>query len=341
MEMNSVFSLCSESSVPLNAAPSMHGVLNVNKPSGWTSHDVVMRLRKVLGIQKIGHAGTLDPPATGVLPILIGKGTKIAQFLVDWDKEYSAVLRLGQSTDTQDASGIIVQEVSELVLPETRIRATIAEFQGEIQQIPPMYSAVKVQGKPLYKAARKGLTVERSPRSVTVKRLEVLNIRDAEVDLRIVCSKGTYVRTLCADIGDRLQVGGHLQRLERRRVGPLHIDQSLRLEDISKDVMLSENPQAFLPLDAALEAFPSVFVDCEDAEKVRHGNGIVGNSAHMTSGSSQDEVLHKEEMVRIKDRLGNLLAIGVVRPSNRSNGRERPMIAISKVFADEGTCLKV
>ena len=319
----------------------MHGVLNVNKPSGWTSHDVVMRLRKVLGLQKIGHAGTLDPAATGVLPILIGKGTKIAQFLVDWDKEYSAVLRLGQSTDTQDATGTIVREVSEPVLPDTLIRSTIAEFQGEIRQIPPMYSAVKVQGKPLYKAARKGLTVERSPRSVTVKRLEVLNIRGVEVDLGIVCSKGTYVRTLCADIGDRLQVGGHLQRLERRRVGPLHVDQSLRIEEISKELIVSEHSQAFLPLDAALEAFPAVLVDCEDAEKVIHGNGIFGNGVKINSESSQGVAPEKKEMVRIKDQFGNLLAVGVVRPSNLSNGGERPMIAISKVLVEEGTCLNV
>ena len=339
--MNSVSSLCTESSVPMRAPQIMHGVLNVNKASGWTSHDVVMRLRKVLGIQKIGHAGTLDPPATGVLPILIGKGTKIAQFLVDWDKEYSAVLRLGQSTDTQDATGTILREVSEPVLPETWIRSTIAEFQGEIQQIPPMYSAVKVQGRPLYKAARKGLTVERSPRSVTVQRLDVLNIRGVEVDLRIVCSKGTYVRTLCADIGDRLEVGGHLQRLERRRVGPLHIDQSLRIEEISRDSVFCENSQAFLNLDAALEEFPLVFVDCEDAEKVMHGNGIYWNSVDKTSGSSPEEVFHKEEMVRIKDRFGNLLAVGVVRHSNQSERRERPLIAISKVFADKGTCLNV
>ena len=339
MEMNSVSSLCAESSVQIRAPQSPHGVLNVNKPSGWTSHDVVMRLRNILGIQKIGHAGTLDPPATGVLPILIGKGTKIAQFLVDWDKEYSAVLRLGQSTDTQDATGTIVREVPEPVLPETRIRSTISEFQGEIQQIPPMYSAVKVQGKPLYKAARKGLTVERSPRSVTVTCLEVLNIRGAEVDLRIVCSKGTYVRTLCADIGDRLEVGGHLQRLERRRVGPLHIDQSLRIEEISKNSLCAENSQAFFNLDVALEEFPLVFVDSDDAEKVRHGNEISWENVKMTSGSSQDEVLEKEEMVRIKDQFGNLLALGVIRHSNQSDRRERPLIAISKVFADTGTCL--
>ena len=341
MEMNSVSSLCSEPPVEMSTPQSPHGVLNVNKPLGWTSHDVVMRLRKILGIQKIGHAGTLDPPATGVLPILIGKGTKIAQFLVDWDKEYSAVLRLGQSTDTQDATGTILREVSEPVLPETRIRSTIAEFQGEIQQIPPMYSAVKVQGKPLYKAARKGLTIERSPRSVTVNCLDVLNIRGTEVDLRIVCSKGTYVRTLCADIGDRLEVGGHLQRLERRRVGPLHINQSLRIEEISRDSLFTENSQAFFNLDAALEEFPSVFVDSEDAEKVMHGNGIFWDSVKMTSGSFQDEGLEKEEMVRIKDQSGNLLAVGVIRHSNQSDRRERPLIAISKVFADTGTCLNV
>ena len=138
-----------------------NGVLNVNKPFGWTSHDVVRHLRGVLGIQKIGHAGTLDPAATGVLPILVGKGTKIAQYLMDWDKEYVAVLRLGQRTDTEDATGTILQEIPVKGLSETQIRSTVARFQGTIQQVPPMYSAVKVAGQPLYKLASKGKVVER------------------------------------------------------------------------------------------------------------------------------------------------------------------------------------
>ena len=246
------------------------------------------------------------------------------------------MLRLGQRTDTQDATGTILQEVPEPLLPETRIRSTIEEFRGEIQQIPPMYSAVKVQGTPLYKAARRGLTLERSPRSVTVNCLDVLNIRGAEVDLRIVCSKGTYVRTLCADIGDRLEVGGHLQWLERRRVGPLHIDQSLRIEEVSKDSLWSGRSRAFLNLDAALDEFPLVVVNSQDAEKVMHGNGIFWDRVEMSSGSSPEAGPQKKEMVRIKDQQGNLLAIGVVRHSNRSEPGERPLIAISKVFAEKG-----
>ena len=146
-----------------------HGVLIVNKPDGWTSHDVVSRVRTILGIQKVGHAGTLDPHATGVLPVLIGKGTKIAQYLLDWDKEYAAVLQLGQTTDTQDAWGTVLEEGSCELLSEDDVRSAFMGFQGPIQQVPPMYSAVKVGGQPLYKKARKGQTVERQAKTIQNK----------------------------------------------------------------------------------------------------------------------------------------------------------------------------
>ena len=189
------------------------GVLNVSKPFGWTSHDVVAKIRSLLRGVKVGHAGTLDPAATGVLPVLIGRGTRIAEYLLDWVKEYRVVLRLGETTDTQDATGTVLSRCSVEDLTDERIREAIARFLGTGKQVPPMYSAVKVAGVPLYKSARAGRTVARETREVQVYELDVLGIRGAEVDLRVVCSKGTYVRTLCADIGEALGVGGHLHSL--------------------------------------------------------------------------------------------------------------------------------
>ena len=187
-------------------------IILIDKPYRWTSFDVVKKLRYHLKVKKIGHAGTLDPAATGVLPILLGKGTKIAQYLQNWDKEYAAVMRLGQRTDTQDGTGTIIQESWNEAVTEASIKLAIAQFQGDIQQTPPMYSAIKVKGIPLYRVARKGQTIDRTPRSVTIHCLKVGSLRGKDVDLRIVCSKGTYVRTLCADIGDTLKVGAACSR---------------------------------------------------------------------------------------------------------------------------------
>ena len=235
---------------------SYHGVLIVNKPDGWTSHDVVKRVRTVLGIPKVGHAGTLDPHATGVLPVLIGKGTKIAQYLLGWDKEYAAVLQLGQMTDTQDAWGAVLEEKSYERLSEDDVRSVFMDFHGAIQQVPPMYSAVKVGGQPLYKKARKGQTVERQPKTVVIHDLEIQRVAIPEVSFRVACSKGTYVRTLCADIGDRLGVGGHLKWLQRRRVGPLHLDQAVEMESLIDGVDLVQLDGAWWSLDRVLEGFP-------------------------------------------------------------------------------------
>ena len=309
----------------------LHGVLNVNKPDGWTSHDVVQRLRSALGIQKVGHAGTLDPHATGVLPVLIGKGTKIAQYLLGWEKEYGAVLQLGQRTDTQDAWGTVLEESPVESLTEERIRLAFATFQGSIQQVPPMYSAVKIGGQPLYKKARKGETVERPAKTVVIHDLEIQRLNIPEVAFRVVCSKGTYVRTLCEDIGNVLQVGGHLKWLQRRRVGPIHVDQALEVESLLEGLEFSHLDGAFLGLDQALEGFPAVEVDGDDTRKVLHGNAIswdrVANSYLDPKGSPMGD----NNMVRVRQKDGQLLGLG--RGPVFQAGKGEAVLAIETVFA--------
>ena len=288
----------------------LHGVLIVNKPDGWTSHDVVSRIRTVFGIQKVGHAGTLDPHATGVLPVLIGKGTKIAQYLLDWDKEYSAVLQLGQTTDTQDGSGTVLEEKACEALSEDDVQSAIMSFQGAIQQVPPMYSAVKVGGQPLYKKARKGQTVERQAKTVVIHDLEIQRLAIPEVSFRVVCSKGTYVRTLCADIGDRLGTGGHLKWLQRQRVGPLHLDQAVDMRSLKKGVEISQLDGAWWSLDRVLEAFPAVTVNGDDARKVLHGNAIPWKRIEWAGEKSGVTIPGEGMRVRVKTPEGALLALG-------------------------------
>ena len=309
---------------------SLHGVLNVNKPDGWTSHDVVDRIRSVLSIQKVGHAGTLDPHATGVLPVLLGKGTKIAQYLLGWEKEYAAVLQLGQRTDTQDAWGTVLQESPVESLTEDRIRSVFESFQGSIQQVPPMYSAVKIGGQPLYKKARKGQTIDRPPKTVVIHDLKIQRVEIPEVAFRVVCSKGTYVRTLCEDIGNVLQVGGHLKRLQRRRVGPIHVDQALEMESLKGGLEFLDLDGAFLGLDQALDGFPAVEVEEDDARKVLHGNAISWN--RVLTARQESRILPGEEnRVRVKRKDGQLLALG--RGPVFQTGKAGPVLAIETVFA--------
>lgn len=315
---------------------SLHGVLNINKPAGWTSHDVVLRLRQVLGIRKVGHAGTLDPAATGVLPILLGKGTKIADHLLTWKKEYAAVLRLGQSTDTQDATGTIIQEASTDNLSEGQIRSVIGEFRGEIQQVPPMYSAVKINGQPLYKSARRGETVERSSRPVTIYQLEVLAIRGRDVDLRVVCSKGTYIRTLCVDIGNRLHVGGHLLSLDRSGVGPFHVRNALNLQEVRNIQQLTlRTGSAFLTLDEALNLFPAVSVKSEYVPKVMNGAPIPCSAIEQ---SLSDDVFTGESYhsyIRIRGPQGQLLALGRKSGHGRSLEDAKMTMSIENVLVEK------
>jgi tRNA pseudouridine55 synthase len=281
------------------------GVLVVKKEAGWTSHDVVAKLRGLLGGVKVGHAGTLDPAATGVLPVLVGRATRIQEYLVDWDKEYRAVLRLGETTDTLDATGTILTRTDPRGVSDEVLRKIVARFRGPQQQLPPMYSAVKVGGQPLYKAARAGKTVARAPRSVVIHDLEILAIDGCDISLNIVCSKGTYIRTLCADIGQALGVGGHLYALERRRVGPLSLDQALTVDQVAAQVAIGTLRQHMVPLDQVLDRLPVVVITGEQAQRAMHGGAV------SPTGIGQSPFPSGPLSVRLKDETGRLLAIGI------------------------------
>lgn len=282
----------------------LEGVLIVHKEAGWTSHDVVAKVRRLLGGSKVGHAGTLDPSATGVLPILVGRATRIAEYLINWDKEYRAVLRLGETTDTQDATGQVLNRVDPCEVTEDVLQKVIARFRGVQQQLPPMYSAVKVGGQPLYKAARAGRTVDRVERSIAIHQLEIVAVHGRDVVLRIVCSKGTYVRTLCADIGQALGVGGHLYALERRRVGPLSIEQAVTIDQVAGHLATGTLPMQFISLDQLLFQLPAVVVNAEQAQRVLHGSPIFPVEVGQLPASPSTV------SVRLKNEAGQLLAIG-------------------------------
>ncbi len=298
---------------PVTGIPptSQHGVLNVCKPTGWTSHDVVARVRRLLQIRKVGHAGTLDPDATGVLPILIGQGTRLSSVLVHWDKEYEAVLRLGQETTTQDATGAVTRDCPTRSLSDETVRAVMGDCQGEQWQVPPMYSAVKVSGQPLYKAAREGKTLDRQARAIVIYRLEITRLDMPYVTFLVRCSKGTYIRTLCAEIGQRLGVGGHLSRLTRVRVGPLHLDRSVSPADLVYGRDLMQHGTAFLSLDDAVAHLPTVVVDAGMAEKVCHGVPL-SETVVWPDGCCDDP---HGTLIRVKDEEGRLLALGQWVPS--------------------------
>ncbi len=304
------------------------GVLTIRKEAGWTSHDVVAKVRHLLGGVKVGHAGTLDPAATGVLPLLIGRGTRIAEYLVEWDKEYRAVLRLGQTTDTQDATGtVLARYTTDSVTPEA-IHEAVGRFHGPVEQVPPMYSAVKVEGVPLYKSARAGKTIAREARTIVIHTLEVLAMQGRDVTLRIVCSKGTYVRTLCADIGEALGVGGHMLALERRRVGPLMIEQALTIDEVVIRHALGLLGDDLLSLDRALDQLGIAVVDEQTADRVRHGAPVPAAKILRWEGAA-DAKRGSRRPVRIHDTNGRLVAIGQC-PDNL-----RDALKVEKVLIDQ------
>lgn len=313
------------------------GVVNVRKEAGWTSHDVVARIRGKLRGIKVGHAGTLDPEATGVLPVLVGRGTRIAEYLLEWDKTYLAVLRLGENTDTQDATGTVLQRSPIESLKEDRIREVVAGFHGRIQQIPPMYSAVKVGGVPLYKAARAGRDVARQAREVTVFHLDIVRMQIPDVTLRVACSKGTYIRTLCADIGERLNVGGHMKTLNRERVGPLTVEQALTIGEIESRLKQGTLAASMLTLDEALVGLPACTVRDETARRVIHGMPVSPSEILTWNGLPPTLPERSNRAIRIKDESGRLLAIGTL-PADMDmemQGLSAQAIAVSKVLITE------
>lgn len=256
----------------------MDGIFNINKPMGITSFGVVARMRRICETKKVGHAGTLDPDAVGVLPICVGRATKVIEFLMDKDKAYRVELMLGTATDTQDSSGVILYEKPVKAL-KNEIEDVILSFLGEGMQIPPMYSAVRVNGKRLYELARKGIEVERKPRHINISKLDILTL-DTKGDkviatLDIECSKGTYIRTLCHDIGIKLGCGGHMSSLIRTRSGPFMIKNSYTLEEIEELKNGHRLDMAMMTADKAILNLPSVYITEKEAIKLKNGLNLV------------------------------------------------------------------
>jgi len=338
------------------AGVALDGVLVINKPTGWTSHDVVARARALLGMSKVGHTGTLDPAATGVLVLCLGRATRIAEYLMSADKAYRAVLRLGVATDTQDATGTVVGRVAETLPDQAAIAEVMNRFVGRRQQVPPMYSAVKVQGVPLYKAARAGRTVSRSPRELTVRSLEIRSITPTpssesglgssrvgaggvsagpppatiDVTFDVVCSKGTYVRTLCADIGELLGVGGHLASLERRRVGRFCIEEAMSLDELAGLADRGAVEARLYTLAAALADLPALHVDRDAVEGLCHGVAVPVSRVVSSEGAWM-----AGGFVRLLSPDGRLVGIGKAPCSAEELKQAHPgtMIKLEKVLA--------
>lgn len=261
----------------------MNGIIVINKPKGKTSHNMVSFMRRLTQIKKIGHTGTLDPMATGVLPICIGSATKAADMLTLSDKGYRAEFVLGKTTDTLDAEGTVNGEY-EVNVTEKDVKDAVMSFVGEIEQIPPMYSAIKQQGKKLYELARKGVEVEREPRRVTIHSIDILEIDMANnrVVINVMCSKGTYIRTLCDDIGKKLKTGAYMIALERVKTGPFTIDEALSLEELEK--RYNEGTLELMPTDKLFADLPQIRLNDKQKKSIVNGvrmtyrDGIEGQS---------------------------------------------------------------
>jgi len=249
----------------------MNGVIIVDKPAGWTSHDVVAKLRGALKQKRIGHGGTLDPMATGVLPVFIGRATRAAEFCENAEKEYLAELQLGIVTDTQDITGN-VQAENEVTATIEDLEAILPRFTGALKQIPPMYSAIKKDGKKLYELARKGVEIPREPRDIYISELELVCQENRPPDtLRIVCSKGTYIRTLCHDIGSALGCGGTLSALRRTRAGVYTISKAHALDAVLAAVLTDTVSAIMLPIDSIFSNYPAISLDESEVKNVKNG----------------------------------------------------------------------
>lgn len=249
------------------------GIINVYKERGFTSHDVVAKLRGILKMKKIGHTGTLDPEAEGVLPVCLGKATKVCELLTDKEKTYQAVLLLGTVTDTQDTTGEVL-ETHPVACGETEIREAAAKFTGDILQVPPMYSALKVNGKKLYELARQGIEVERKARPVTIREIRIDEVHLPRVTMTVTCSKGTYIRTLCHDIGAALGCGGCMEKLLRTKVGPFELEDSIRLSQIEQKRDEGRLGEVIRPTDSVFMKYSALLLNEAGEKAVRNGNPI-------------------------------------------------------------------
>ncbi len=256
----------------------MNGIVIIDKPQGWTSQDVTARLRRVFNTRRIGHGGTLDPMATGVLPVFVGRGTRGVEFFEHAEKTYEATIRLGLTTDTEDTSGTVLTE-QEVHISEADFLGILPKFRGNIKQIPPMYSALKINGQKLVDLARKGREVERQPRDITIFELECLEFSGNEAKLRVRCSKGTYIRTLCKDIGEALGCGGCMAALRRVQAGEYTIEEAVPLQTLLE----TEDPGQYLrPVDSMFRNYPAVTLTEKQTLRCRNGNSFSMNMAEGT-----------------------------------------------------------
>jgi tRNA pseudouridine55 synthase len=296
----------------------MDGILIIDKPAGITSHDVVARCRRILKTKRVGHTGTLDPFATGVVVILVGKATRLAQFLDKDAKEYEAVARLGFETDTGDRTGELRITNYELRnVSDAEIEKVLNDFRGEIEQTPPMYSAKKVEGKKLYELARKGIEIERKPVNITIYELELIESgqpsavsgqqktedqrpKTKDRTIRVVCSAGTYIRTLAEDIGRRLGTGAHLAALRRTRAGKFDLAQAVMLEELEEIVAENKIERLLISMNEALAHLPEIKLSDEEAAKTRNGMKLKFEAAEMNDNQA----------FRLTDTSQNLVAVG-------------------------------
>lgn len=291
----------------------INGIINIYKEKGYTSHDVVAKMRGILKQKKIGHTGTLDPDAVGVLPVCLGSGTKLCDMLTDKSKEYEARMILGITTDTQDTSGAVLckQEVS---VAEEAVRETILSFIGEYDQIPPMYSAIKINGKKLYELAREGKEVERKARRVLIDDIEILQIELPYITMKVNCSKGTYIRTLCHDIGEKLGCGAAMAELKRTRVGQFTLETALKLSDVEslRDAgVLTEHITA---VDAVFEELISVIIQDKFVRLIENGNSFYPNQIKQAATKEGQPILDwfnrmPQQEVRVYDETNKFYGI--------------------------------
>ncbi len=278
----------------------MDGILNINKAKGMTSHDVVAKVRKILKQKRVGHAGTLDPAASGVLPICIGMGTRVAEYLSESGKAYQAEITFGVVTDTYDAEGAIIRTTSTANLTLAQVEEVLPSFLGPQMQLPPRYSAIKIQGQAAYKRVRSGEEITLAPRPVTFYQLQVLAWHPPLLTLAIECSKGTYIRSLAYDLGERLGYGAHLSALIRTRSGPFQLSESVSLEQLAEASVQETIAEHIFPADSVIQQYPALQLDATTLERVLHGN---------TFSSDEPDTQPHADLARIYDSEGHFIAI--------------------------------
>jgi len=290
----------------------INGIINVYKEKGYTSHDVVAKLRGILKQKKIGHTGTLDPDAEGVLPVCLGNATKLCDILTDRSKTYQAVLLLGTTTDTQDITGTVLSQ-RPVMAGEEEIRKAVLSFQGSYAQIPPMYSALKIGGKRLYELAREGIEVPREARKVEIHSIEIeeLDILTGQVTITVGCSKGTYIRTLCHDIGEQLGCGGCMKSLLRTRAGEFHISKSLKINEIADKINEGNLDEYIKKADEMFAGYPGINVKQEFDKQLYNGNFLSADQI------IQEDIDISAERIRVYDWQGNFVGLYEGRPDER------------------------